>query len=209
MLALARGRRCDETKARLEDLHRHLIGFGAGWLTAAVVGAEAAVAALVAGIAVEAAGTCGRAAIPQASEALAATAGQARAVGVVVATMTHAGRCPPGLEGLGRFARRPAGTFYSDDLPAAVGVLGTGIAFVIFYELIARVGPARTFIVTYLAPVFAVGYGVVLLDESFGIVTLAGLLLILAGSYLAAGGGVPRRGAEARRIGADVSIDTG
>ncbi|MFN8150376.1 MAG: DMT family transporter [Solirubrobacterales bacterium] len=69
-----------------------------------------------------------------------------------------------------------------------LGVVGTGIAFAIFYELIATVGPARTFLVTYLAPVFAVAYGVVLLDESFTAVTFAGLLLILGGSWLAAGG---------------------
>ena len=68
----------------------------------------------------------------------------------------------------------------------ALGVLGTGIAFVIFYELIATIGPARTFLVTYLAPIFAVAYGVLLLDEAFGVVTLAGLLLIVGGSYLAA-----------------------
>ncbi len=74
-----------------------------------------------------------------------------------------------------------------------LGVVGTGIAFAIFYELIATIGPARTFLVTYLAPVFAVAYGVVLLDESFGLTTLAGLLLILGGSYLAAGGRVRRR----------------
>ena len=52
----------------------------------------------------------------------------------------------------------------------ALGVVGTGIAFAIFYELIASVGPARTFLVTYLAPVFAVAYGVLLLDEEFGLV---------------------------------------
>ena len=69
-----------------------------------------------------------------------------------------------------------------------------GIAFAIFYELIADVGPARTFLVTYLAPVFAVAYGVLLLDEEFGLVTLAGLLLILAGSYLAAGGRIALAG---------------
>lgn len=74
----------------------------------------------------------------------------------------------------------------------ALGVIGTGIAFAMFYELIATVGPARTYLVTYLAPVFAVAYGVLLLDETFGLVTLAGLLLILAGSYLAAGGRVRR-----------------
>jgi drug/metabolite transporter (DMT)-like permease len=75
---------------------------------------------------------------------------------------------------------------------ATLGVIGTGIAFAIFYELIATVGPARTFLVTYLAPVFAVAYGVVLLDESFGAVTLAGLVLILGGSYFAAGGRLRR-----------------
>ena len=73
---------------------------------------------------------------------------------------------------------------------AALGIVGTGIAFAIFYELIATVGPARTFLVTYMAPVFAVAYGVLLLDEEFGPVTLAGLVLILAGSYAAAGGRV-------------------
>ncbi len=81
---------------------------------------------------------------------------------------------------------------------AALGVVGTGLAFAIFYELIATIGPARTFLVTYLAPIFAVGYGVVLLDEPFGASSIAGLLLILAGSYLAAGGTLPR--ARRRRL---------
>src|SRR5215211_2570800 len=70
----------------------------------------------------------------------------------------------------------------------ALGVLGTGIAFAIFYELIATVGPARSFIVTYLAPGFAVVYGATLLDETITISTIAGLALILAGSWLAAEG---------------------
>jgi len=75
---------------------------------------------------------------------------------------------------------------------AALGILGTGIAFAIFYELIARVGPARTYIVTYLAPGFAVVYGAALLDETITATTVAGLVLILAGSWLAAGGRLRR-----------------
>ena len=71
---------------------------------------------------------------------------------------------------------------------AALGVLGTGISFVIFYTLIAGVGPARAALVAYIAPGFAVAYGVALLDESFTAATAAGLLLILAGSWLAAEG---------------------
>jgi drug/metabolite transporter (DMT)-like permease len=72
-----------------------------------------------------------------------------------------------------------------------LGVLGTGIAFAIFYDLIATVGPARAFIVTYLAPGFAVVYGATLLDEAITAATIAGLILILAGSYLAAEGRLP------------------
>jgi drug/metabolite transporter (DMT)-like permease len=76
---------------------------------------------------------------------------------------------------------------------AALGLVGTGVAFAIFYGLIARVGPARSFIVTYLAPGFAVIYGAVLLGEAISVATLAGLALILIGSYLAAEGRLPGR----------------
>jgi len=75
----------------------------------------------------------------------------------------------------------------------ALGVLGTGIAFVIFYGLIASVGPARTFLVTYIAPGFAIVYGAVLLSEQVTVATLAGLALILTGSWLAAEGRLPGR----------------
>jgi drug/metabolite transporter (DMT)-like permease len=86
-----------------------------------------------------------------------------------------------------------------DEVPGAgplaavmvLGVLGTGIAWAFFYEVIARAGPARAFVVTYLAPVFAVGYGAWLLDETISLVTVAGMALILAGSVLAAGGQEP------------------
>ena len=79
----------------------------------------------------------------------------------------------------------------------ALGVVGTGVAFAIFYDLIATVGPARAFIVTYLAPGFAVVYGATLLDETITVATVAGLALILLGSWLAAEGRIPsllRRG---------------
>jgi len=69
----------------------------------------------------------------------------------------------------------------------ALGVVGTGVAFAIFFELMTNIGPARTFTVTYLSPGFAVVYGAVLLDEPIGVATIAGLALILLGSYLAAG----------------------
>ena len=73
----------------------------------------------------------------------------------------------------------------------ALGVLGTGVSFVLFYSLIATVGPAKASLVAYIAPGFAVIYGVVLLDESFTLATAAGLLLIVGGSWLAAEGRLP------------------
>jgi drug/metabolite transporter (DMT)-like permease len=76
---------------------------------------------------------------------------------------------------------------------AVLGGLGTGIAFVIFYGLIGSIGPARTFLVTYIAPGFAVFYGAFLLSEEVTIATVAGLALILAGSWLAAEGRLPWR----------------
>lgn len=76
---------------------------------------------------------------------------------------------------------------------AALGVLGTGLAFVILYRLIASIGPARAWLVTYIAPGFAVVYGAVLLSEEVTVATLAGLALILFGSWLAAEGRLPLR----------------
>jgi drug/metabolite transporter (DMT)-like permease len=68
---------------------------------------------------------------------------------------------------------------------AALGAGGTGIAFVIFYTLIAEVGPTKSSIVAYIAPVFAVIYGVAFLDEAFTGLTLLGMALILGGSWIA------------------------
>lgn len=46
-----------------------------------------------------------------------------------------------------------------------LGVVCTGMAYVLYFRLIERAGPARTLAVTFLIPVFAVFYGVVLLGE--------------------------------------------
>ena len=68
---------------------------------------------------------------------------------------------------------------------AVLGVVGTGIAFVLFYWLIGQVGPERTTLVTYLAPVFAVGYGTVLLDEPLSPLGAGGRVLVVGGAWLA------------------------
>jgi drug/metabolite transporter (DMT)-like permease len=89
-----------------------------------------------------------------------------------------------------------------------LGVLGTGLAFAIFYSLTATVGPARVSLVTYIAPVFAVLYGVLLLGEQVGPGTFAGLALILGGSWLAAGQSLPSAWAR-RKAGRDVLAPPG
>jgi drug/metabolite transporter (DMT)-like permease len=48
-------------------------------------------------------------------------------------------------------------------------------------------------VITYVNPVVAVALGVALLGERPGAGAVAGLLLILAGSWLATGGGLPPR----------------
>src|SRR5205807_8586823 len=68
----------------------------------------------------------------------------------------------------------------------ALGLGGTGIAFVIYYTLNREIGPTRTSLVAYVAPVFAVFYGVVLRGEDFGVTTAIGIVLIVGGSWLAA-----------------------
>jgi drug/metabolite transporter (DMT)-like permease len=68
-----------------------------------------------------------------------------------------------------------------------LGVLCTAVAFVVFFKLIAEVGPTRATVVAYLNPAVAVIAGVLLLDEPFTASTALGFMLILAGAWLATG----------------------
>jgi drug/metabolite transporter (DMT)-like permease len=67
---------------------------------------------------------------------------------------------------------------------AAVGVLGTGVAFVLMGRLVGRVGPTRASIVGYLIPVVALLLGVLLRDDEVGPVAIAGVALVIVGAYL-------------------------
>jgi drug/metabolite transporter (DMT)-like permease len=73
----------------------------------------------------------------------------------------------------------------------ALGVLGTGVAFGLFYKLIAEVGAAKSSVVAYLAPGFSLAYGASLLGEPVTVGAAGGLALILAGSWTAAEGKPP------------------
>jgi drug/metabolite transporter (DMT)-like permease len=73
----------------------------------------------------------------------------------------------------------------------ALGLVCTAAAFVIFSILITEAGTSRATVITYVNPIIAVGLGVALLGERPGTGTVAGLLLILAGSWLATDGRLP------------------
>jgi drug/metabolite transporter (DMT)-like permease len=69
----------------------------------------------------------------------------------------------------------------------ALGALGSALAYVLYFALIARAGASRAILVTYLVPAFALVYGAVFLDEKVTASAVAGLVLILAGTTLATG----------------------
>jgi drug/metabolite transporter (DMT)-like permease len=74
---------------------------------------------------------------------------------------------------------------------AGLGLFCTAAAFVIFTGLIREAGTSRATVITYVNPLVAVVLGVTLLGERPGAGAVAGLLLILAGSWLATGGTLP------------------
>ena len=76
----------------------------------------------------------------------------------------------------------------------ALGALSTGVAYLLYFTLIARAGASRAILVTYLVPAFALFYGTVFLDEPVTVSALAGLVLILGGTALGTGMRFRRRG---------------
>jgi drug/metabolite transporter (DMT)-like permease len=69
----------------------------------------------------------------------------------------------------------------------AVGVLCTGIAYVLYFRLIEQAGPARALAVTFVLPVFAVFYGALFLGERVTAWMLACGVVIVCGTALSTG----------------------
>jgi drug/metabolite transporter (DMT)-like permease len=68
---------------------------------------------------------------------------------------------------------------------AALALICTALAFLVFFALIREVGPARALVFTYVNPAVALAAGVLILNEPITVWHLAGLALILTGSVLA------------------------
>jgi drug/metabolite transporter (DMT)-like permease len=89
----------------------------------------------------------------------------------------------------------PALWFRPDHGPSAsawgsllvVGVLCTGVAYILYFKIIETAGPSRALTVTFLVPVFAIAYGVLFLGESVTAWMLLCGAVILLGTSLSSG----------------------
>ena len=70
---------------------------------------------------------------------------------------------------------------------ALLAFLGTGLAYVFYFRLIANAGPANAVAVTYLVPIFAVVWGGVFLGERLTLPLVGGCIVIFLGTALATG----------------------
>ena len=68
-----------------------------------------------------------------------------------------------------------------------LGIVCTGLAYVLFFRLIARAGASKAIAVAYLIPVFGMTWGWLFLGESVSVTTLVGGAVILLGTAMATG----------------------
>ena len=74
---------------------------------------------------------------------------------------------------------------------AVLGIICTAAGLLAFFRLIAEAGPSRASVITYVNPLVAVVVGVLALGERLSLVSVAGLGLILVGSWVSTGGSHP------------------
>ena len=66
-----------------------------------------------------------------------------------------------------------------------LGVFGTGVALAVMTQLVGRVGATRGGVAIYFVPLVAVVLGVVFRDDEIAFITIVGMVVVLAGAYLA------------------------
>ncbi|MDA7746566.1 DMT family transporter [Psychromonas sp.] len=69
----------------------------------------------------------------------------------------------------------------------ALGIICTGVAYLIYFRLLKDDGPASALSVTFLVPLFGILWGWLFLDEAIGLNTLLGALLVITGTILVTG----------------------
>src|SRR5438067_2346914 len=102
-------------------------------------------------------------------------------VGVVAASLvlTALAYAPLGIAQLP--AQMPSTQVFAS--VAILGIVCTALAFLVFFALLAEVGPVRSTVITYFNPAVAIVLGVVLLNEPFTPGIAIGFALIAAGSF--------------------------
>lgn len=70
---------------------------------------------------------------------------------------------------------------------AAVGILCTGVAYILYFRLIEQAGPARALAVTFVVPVFAILYGALFLSEAVTAWMVVCGVVIVCGTALSTG----------------------
>jgi drug/metabolite transporter (DMT)-like permease len=68
---------------------------------------------------------------------------------------------------------------------SVLGLVGTGLAFLLMGSLVGRVGATRSSFITYLIPAVALGLGVAFQDDHVAAPALVGVVLVIAGAVLA------------------------
>lgn len=82
-------------------------------------------------------------------------------------------------------AQTPTGSVWLHVI--ALGIACTGIAYILFFRLVAHVGPMRAVSVTFLIPVFGVLWGILFLGEQLTLNMVLGCAVILLGTSLSTG----------------------
>ena len=67
---------------------------------------------------------------------------------------------------------------------AYMGIFGTAIAFVWFYDGVITIGPARSMVFVNLVPLFAIAFAMLLLGETLELSMVAGAALVIAGVFI-------------------------
>ena len=95
-------------------------------------------------------------------------------------------------------------TFDATASALALGLLGTGWAYVLYYRLIADIGATSASFAGYLIPIFGVALGAVVLNEDLGVNTITGAVLVISGIAIAELGN--RRPTPPEAAAADVDL---
>ena len=86
-----------------------------------------------------------------------------------------------------RWSASPTPTSSCVPLAAVVvlGIVGTGVAYLLMGTLVGRVGPTRASFITYLIPVVSLVLGVAFKDDHVAALALGGVALVIVGAVLA------------------------